>query len=80
MEAIQFGRSDVYQSVRNESDGVVRGIAIGVPGSRHDWDAIRAFVDYETCGEETIFTLEGEGRMPDIEDATITCPKCGTEL
>lgn len=80
MEAIHFGESDVYQSGRNESDEVVRGFAIGVPGSRHTWEGTRALIDCETCGEETVFTIEGEGRMPNIEDTTITCTQCGTDL
>lgn len=80
MEAIHFEKSDVYQTGRNESGGVVRGLAIGVPGSRHDWAGTGAFVDCETCGEETVFTLEGEGRMPDIGEMTIACTRCGAGL
>jgi uncharacterized cupin superfamily protein len=80
MEAIHFDADDVYQTGRNESDGIVRGLAIGVPGSRHTWEGTRALVDCETCGEETVFTLEGEGRMPDIEEMTIACTECGSEL
>lgn len=80
MEAVHFGTGGIYQTGRNESDGVVRGLAIGVPGSRHAWAEARALVDCETCGEETVFTLEGEGRMPDVEEMTIECTDCGTEL
>ena len=80
MEAIHFGEDDVYQTGRNETDEMVRGIAIGVPGSRHDWEGTRALIDCETCGEETVFTIEAEGRMPDIADTTITCTECGTDL
>ena len=80
MEAIHFGESDVYQSGRNESDEVVRGLATGVPGSRHVWEGTRALVDCETCDEETVFTIEAESRMPDAEDATITCTEWGNDL
>ena len=80
MEAIHFDEGDVYQTGRNETDEVVRGFAIGVPGSRHSWEGTRALIDCETCGEETVFTIEAEGRMPDIEDAIITCTECGNEL
>jgi len=80
MEAIHFGMGDAYQTGRNETDDVVRGLAIGAPGSRHTWAGTEALVDCETCGEETVHTFEGEGRMPDIEDMTITCAECGTEL
>jgi mannose-6-phosphate isomerase-like protein (cupin superfamily) len=80
MEAIHFGEGDVYQTGRNETDEVVRGIAIGVPGSRHNWEGTRALIDCATCGEETVFTIEAEGRMPDIADTTITCTECGTDL
>ena len=80
MEAIHFDEGDVYQTGRNETDEVVRGFAIGVPGSRHSWEGTRALIDCATCGEETVFTIEAEGRMPDIEDAIITCTECGNEL
>lgn len=80
MEAIHFGMGDAYQTGRNETDDVVRGLAIGVPGSRHTWEGTKALIDCETCGEETVFTIEAEGRMPDIEDTAITCTECGTDL
>lgn len=82
-EAIHFESSDAFQQGRNESDGVVRGLAIGVPGSRHRWEGVEALVDCPDCGRETVFGVvpdDPDGRMPDAEATRFVCSECGHEL
>jgi len=81
-EAIHFGREDVYQTGGNESEKPVVGIAIGVPGARHDWEGVEAVLDCGECGQETAHSIVPAGeatRMPDAEEIVVTCRECGTE-
>jgi uncharacterized cupin superfamily protein len=80
-EAIHFEAGDAFQQGRNESDGTVTGLAMGVPGSRHDTAGIRSLADCPDCGAERVFAFaETEGRLRDPADATISCTDCGAEL
>lgn len=80
MEVIHFARDDDFQTGRNESDGLVRALAIGVPGRRHDHEETLVAAECESCGRETVHTIDAEGRMPDPEETTIVCQECGHEL
>lgn len=84
MEAVHFGEGDVYQTGRNESDGPVTGLAIGVGAPRHSWEGVEALVDCPTCEAETVHSLAAPNAvdrwMPEMEEMTITCTECGNEL
>jgi len=80
-EAVHFEADGVYQQGRNESDGVVRGFGVGVPGARHDWAGVRSLVDCGTCGRETVYAFRDHAdASPDPADLTAACTACGTEL
>jgi len=82
-EAIHFEADGHFQQGRNETDGVVRGFALGVPGSRHEWDGVEALVDCPECEAERVFEFEpddGDDRMPDPAAVTTVCSVCGHEL
>ncbi|MFC7137718.1 cupin domain-containing protein [Halobaculum litoreum] len=84
-EVVHFAADDVFQTGVNESDGVVKGFAMGVPGSRHEWEKALGLVDCPECGDETVHTfrvVEGAAdvRMPDPEEMVIACRECGNEL
>ena len=81
-EAIHFEADDVFQTGGNESEEPVVGLAIGVPGARHDWEGVETVLDCDECGRETAHSIVPEGeatRMPDGEEMVITCTECGTE-
>jgi len=83
MEAVHFGTDDVFQTGRNESDGTVTGLAIGVGSPRHNWDGVRALVECAACGAEAVHSLAApdavDQRMPELDEMTITCTECGNE-
>jgi mannose-6-phosphate isomerase-like protein (cupin superfamily) len=82
-EAVHFEADGPFQQGRNETDGAVRGFALGVPGSRHGWAETKALLDCPECDEERVFEFEaddGDERMPDPADVTMTCSGCGHEL
>ncbi|WP_247009061.1 cupin domain-containing protein [Halorientalis litorea] len=65
-----------YQTGGNQSDALVRGFAIGAPGSRHDWEEIDALLDCPACGEET----DHEMAFTDDGRFAFTCRECGNSL
>lgn len=78
--AVHFEAGGDFQQGRNETDGVVRGFALGVPGSRHEWAGTEALLDCPECAEERVFEFapdDGDERMPDPTDITIACSVCG---
>lgn len=82
-EAIHFEADGPFQQGRNETDSVVRGFALGVPGSRHEWAGTKALLECPSCEKEQVFEFEAEDpgvRMPDPADVTMTCSTCGHEL
>jgi mannose-6-phosphate isomerase-like protein (cupin superfamily) len=84
-EAIHFTEDDVFQMGSNQSDDVVQALAVGVPGTRHEWEDALGLVDCPECGVETVHTfsvVEGAAdvRMPDPEEMIIACRECGNEL
>lgn len=83
-EAIHFEAEGPFQQGRNGTDSVVRGFAVGVPGSRHEWTGTEALADCPDCGQERVFEFgepTGEDRrMPDPTDLTMACSVCGYEL
>ncbi|MEF8888305.1 MAG: cupin [Haloarculaceae archaeon] len=81
--AIHFEADGVFQQGRNETDGVVRGFALGVPGSRHEWTGVKALADCPDCEAERVFEFEpgdGDDRMPEPADVATVCSVCGHEL
>ncbi|MFO7927724.1 MAG: cupin domain-containing protein [Halobacteriota archaeon] len=83
-ELIHFHADDVYQTGGNRSDDVVRGIAIGSPGARHEWEQTEALLECDRCGRETrhsLVPIEGvdDVRMPDLDEMVVTCKACGSE-
>lgn len=82
-EAVHFEAEGPFQQGRNETDSLVRGFALGVPGSRHEWTGTRALVECPDCGQERVFEFEPDDedeRMPDPVDVTTVCSVCGHEL
>lgn len=72
-EAIRFAPGD-FQVGKNQSDETVTAIAIGAPGSSHDWAAIRSPVPCPACDEITI-----HGVRPPDDGMVVYCQECGTE-
>ncbi len=73
-EAIRFAPGD-FQVGKNRSEERVRAIAIGAPGSSHDWDAIRSPVPCSACDEITV-----HGVRPPDDGMVVYCLECGTEM
>jgi mannose-6-phosphate isomerase-like protein (cupin superfamily) len=81
--AIHFEAGGDFQQGRNETDDPIRGFALGVPGSRHEWAEVKALLDCPDCGQERVFEFEpddGDERMPDPADVATVCSVCGHEL
>ncbi|WP_336003120.1 cupin domain-containing protein [Halorientalis halophila] len=72
--AIRFEKGE-YQTGGNETDELVRGLAIGAPDSKHDWDELDALVYCSECGEETDHGMgfTDDGRF------SFTCRECGAD-
>ncbi|WP_255150786.1 cupin domain-containing protein [Halorarius halobius] len=66
-----------FQCGRNESDEQVRGLAIGAPGTRHNWEDLESIVHCSECGEKTSHGVE----QPDEHGMMqVYCNECGTDL
>lgn len=66
-----------FQCGRNETDEQVRGLALGAPGSRHNWEDIESLAPCAECGEVTSHGVEGP---TEDDNLTVYCNDCGTEL
>lgn len=72
-EAVRFAPGE-YQVGRNEGDATLTAVAIGAPGTSHDWGAIRSPVPCPSCDEVTTHGV----REPD-DGMVVYCLDCGTE-
>jgi uncharacterized cupin superfamily protein len=75
-ELVRFPPGE-FQSGHNRSDGDVRALVIGAPGSRHDWAALESLAPCADCGEETrhdVHPPDDEGVMQ------LVCTECGAEM
>ncbi len=84
-EFVHFDTDDVYQSGSNQGDEVVRAVAVGSPGARHEWSEVLGLADCPKCDRETAHTFlptddASDVRMPPLEEMVITCRECGNEL
>lgn len=71
-EVVHFEAGDAFQHGYNASDEAVVGIALGVPGPRHDPAEIEALVPCPECGRETSHGVEyADGGIVGI------CNDCG---
>jgi len=74
-EAIRFEPGE-YQTGYNSGDGPLRGLAMGAPGARHDWDQIDALLFCSECDEETDHAMS----VTDGGRFEFECRDCGNEL
>jgi uncharacterized cupin superfamily protein len=81
--AIHFEAGGAFQQGRNETDSVVRGFALGVPGSRHEWAETEALLECPECEAERVFEFDPDDedeRMPDPTDVVTACSVCGHQV
>lgn len=72
-KTIRFAPGE-YQQGRNETDEPVVALAIGAPGTGHDWDRIESLADCPDCGRETAHDLDStDGGF------RLTCTECDRE-
>jgi uncharacterized cupin superfamily protein len=74
-EAIRFEPGE-YQHGHNETDDPVVALAIGAPGTRHDWDDIRVPLPCPECGHEAL----GVAFADDRASFELACPECDATM
>ena len=72
-EAIRFAPGD-FQAGKNESDGVVVGLAVAAPGTSHDWGEIESPAPCAGCDAVTPHSVRPPG-----DGFVVYCLECGTE-
>jgi uncharacterized cupin superfamily protein len=66
-----------FQNGHNHSETLVRAIAVGAPGARHNWDDLESLAPCASCGEETSHSV----RKPNEDGVMqLVCNECGTEM
>lgn len=66
-----------FQNGHNHSDDVVRAVAIGAPGARHNWADLESLAPCSACGEETSHSV----RKPNEDGVMqLVCNECGAEM
>lgn len=74
-EAIRFEPGE-YQHGHNETDDPVVALAIGAPGTRHDWDDIRVPLPCPACSHEAL----GVAFADDRASFELACPECDATM
>lgn len=90
-ELVRFP-SGQFQCGRNKTEREVRGLAIGAPGARHNWDDIESVAPCSDCEEVTSHGVSMSGADASSSDSsgdtesagggqmTVYCNECGTEM
>lgn len=72
-EAIRFEPGDFQYGYNNNGEQVV-GLALGAPGSMHNWDDLESITYCPECEEETSHSIALDGARFEL-----TCNECGFE-
>lgn len=81
-EAIRFAPGE-FQHGYNDSSSVVEALAIGAPGSVHDWEQNIVVIECRTCDEETLHDMTALGEdswQAQRVDLRMTCSECNTSF